>query len=311
MIVNRLAFVGLALLALGQCPDKHHSRSRLQTEEAMSRTHRHLVGHDCIGEGCPHPSHYGAIPAGPDEDLEYAGLPVATVPRNGPIYPMSALIAGQVSRAVSLGQNQTDLIMEIRGKDDESMIFTVEIGLGATLIQPGVSGAPASVLSLLGGAGPAFSAFFSIEWGNGGSQKGIILDAVPGQTVTLSGSFLRVYATSGFPGPVVFNASVSLLPHPTVRKPRYTEAFNALAAAASVVFNVFPYDDTIHVLRTPVNTVTIDLLDTAGAVRATFQYAAGVQADPIKLPSVRGVQVRITNTGAVAIDGEVMHELAL
>lgn len=153
-----------------------------------------------------------------------------------------------------------------------------------------------------------------VTWGNGGAAHEAELDIGTGLVQTFWASALQVAYFNEDPAPlpgqdkgtVQVRGSISYLPHVFPDATR-TRRSPALAAAAAAVFEVPAFAINVGAQSNPSSPITLELLSRTGAVLANI----AVGTPFFQLPLINGTRrVRITNTGAVAIDLACVFGLA-
>lgn len=209
------------------------------------------------------------------------------------------------SEVVQPGADVTNLssyaqIIDLRGNDEEVTVFNLTLSLlrSAFAYFNILAPSPADGLCL-----------FLVQFGVGGTQADLLVDAFPGCSLALPASFVRVLAFNGGVNPVSFAAMVSSFPGkagpPTLSNPRTVLALNAIAQSA-----IPNFARNISVSREiSAQGFTASFLNGAFVTIAERAILPGNDLEKWPVPgTARFFQIK--NTGAIASNFNTIWELA-
>ncbi len=315
MIFNRLIFTGLALFALGQCPERRPSRLQTEKGNVMSRSYREAVRQhsNCVAGECEEPIHFdprspvffqGMLPDAEGEqleDVEYRQAGLISSPR-GPNVSFADILDGAVGRTTNYQGSGKETLLELRGPTNQVLPLSVLIGTGPGFAAP----LPNQQLPRC-----------AVEWGIDAASYEQTLDFWPGQRFNILASFLRISAIgpAAVVNPIPVSASIALLTSSTPELPTFTNVTGAIAAAGNYSQGVPAFARRVRVGRSLAAgggsaPMRIEFLDVANNIVWAEDYTATDKSADIAVPgNIHASTFRLTNTGAAVINASVLWVL--
>lgn len=191
-------------------------------------------------------------------------------------------------------------VLTIKLDDDMNSVFQVALTNVPDPIQPHESGAGSYQATPNVNVNRSDVSYFIVEFGAGGAQFQVQVDAIPGQTISIGGSFLRVSAVNYSSNNLTqdFGAFVSLLPKGTRLSAKKTIPRGlTLPAGITLLASIPLFSKKLRVYRNPAsNPFSVQFL-AGGVVFSETNVAANADCPSIEIPG-RAQQVQFVNTGA-------------